>query len=112
MTAVAGKRMHTRAVFPGATLRNLIFRRLTKLVAIPAAGTQRMPASSAAQFGGHRRIIHAFCCDDAANAESDNGERTLTPLRFAEVGLEDVDELLQNLPISLFYRVAAAHDIR
>ena len=97
---------------PGATLRNLLFSRLTKLAAIPAASTQRMPVSSAAQFGGHCRIIHAFCCDHAADAESDNGEGTFTSLRFAEVGLEDIDELLENLAIGSFYRVTAAHDIR
>src|SRR5258708_328935 len=71
-----------------------------------------MPVSSKAQFVGHCRIVHALRRDDAANAQRHQGEGALTSLWLAEVGFEDIGELLQNLAISPFYRVSAAHDIR
>lgn len=70
-----------------------------------------MVASSVAQLVGKLWIVHASRRNDAPNAHGDESEGTFTPFPPVQIGLEDIDELLQDLAIGSLNRVAPAHDI-
>src|SRR5207237_861729 len=82
---------------------------------LTVAATDRIPPGAirgAAQIIGQRRIVDASCRNDPADAERNERKGAIAFLGLVQIGLKDIDKLLQHLAIGLFHSVAAACDIR
>src|SRR5215468_10370982 len=77
----------------------------------PARGPQHFGARAAAEVVGQVWIADIARQHHAADAQRDQRERALARLRLVEMVLEHLDQLLHDLLVGGFDRLAAAFDL-